>query len=130
MTRAQIARLLANAEARVERLRGEIATAMKERALFAELLALHESHSERTLSPMQAESAHSLGVRIAAGRAGQSESRKAQIVVGLTDKDVAELTGYSRSTVCKWHSGTIKVPDDAQRLLAKRGIPVLAWSKR
>lgn len=92
---------------------------------------LHDSHSERTLSDMQADSAQSqLGVRIAAGRAGQSASRKAQIAAGLRDEDVAELTGYNRSTVCKWHNGSMKVPEEARKLLAKRGIPAGSWSKR
>jgi len=79
---------------------------------------------------MQGESAQSLGVRIAAGRNGQSASRKAQIAAGLRDEDVAELTGYNRSTVCKWHNGSMKVPEDARKQLAKRGIPSGSWSKR
>jgi predicted TIM-barrel enzyme len=91
---------------------------------------LHGSHSERTISGMQVETSHSLGVRIAGGRAGQSASRKAQIAANLTDKQVAELTGYERSTVCKWHNGTVRVPEDARKLLAKRGIPASSWSKR
>jgi transcriptional regulator with XRE-family HTH domain len=80
---------------------------------------------------MQAESAQSpIGVRIAAGRAGQSTSRKAQIEAKLTDAAVAKLTGYNRSTVCKWHNGSMKVPPEAQKLLAKRGIPATSWTKR
>lgn len=79
---------------------------------------------------MQAEISHSLGVRIAAGRDGQSASRKAQIAADLTDREVADLTGCHRTTVCKWHAGTMKIPEKAQKLLAKRGIPANVWAKR
>lgn len=79
---------------------------------------------------MQTESAQSLGVRIAAGRKGQSKSRKAQIAANLTDKQVEDLTGYNRSTVCKWHAGSMKVPEAARKLLAKHGIPETSWAKR
>jgi hypothetical protein len=91
---------------------------------------LYDSQSTVTISPMQPPSAQSIGVRIAAGRNGQSASRKAQIAAGLRDEDVADLTGYNRSTVCKWHNGSMKVPEDARKLLAKRGIPAGSWSKR
>jgi len=124
--------MLANARARAERLRGELATAEREVLLFEELEKLHltESHSERTISSMQAESSHSIGVRIANGRRGQSESRKAQIAANLTDKEVSTLTGYSRTTVCKWHNGTMRIPEEAQKLLAKHGVPRVSWSNR
>jgi hypothetical protein len=96
----------------------------------AEEHRLQGSHSDSTLSPMQAESSHSLGVRIAGGRSGQSDSRKAQIAANLTDKQVSELTGYDRTTVCKWHNGSIRVPEKARKLLAKHGIPASSWSNR
>lgn len=101
--------------------------------LFAALEEEHRltgAHSDSTILPMQQESAQSLGVRIAAGRGHQSKSRKAQIAAGLTDADVAKLTDYNRSTVCKWHAGSMKVPETARKLLAKHGIPETSWSKR
>jgi len=88
---------------------------------------LTRSHSDRTISPMQE---HSLGVRIAAGRSGQTESRKAQIRLGLTDGEVAEMLGVKRSTVCKWHLGSTRIPDEARKTLAKRGIPANSWGKK
>jgi DNA-binding transcriptional regulator YiaG len=123
------AALLADAQARAEKLRVELAATEREIMLLEEL-ALHNSHSEGTLSDMQAENSHSLGVRIAEGRKGQSASRKAQIAANLTDKEVATLTGYNRTTVCKWHNGTIKVPEEAQKLLAKRGISRAVWNTK
>lgn len=108
----------------------EAQRALLDETIAAETERLHSSHSDGTISEMQAETAHSLGVRIAEGRKRQSKSRKAQLAANLTDKEVAELTGYNRSTVCKWHNGTIKVPDAAQEILAKRGIPRASWSKR
>ena len=114
----------------MERLRAELATALREVALFEELIHLHSEHSEHIVGEMQANSEHSLGVRIAAGRDGQTASRKAQIAVGLTDAEVAKLLKVSRSTVCKWHLGTLRIPERAQAFLEKRGIPRTHWLKR
>lgn len=130
IARAQLARdraaaKLAAADAELQALIG----LMREQR-EAVIEALHDSHSDGTISPMQANSEHSLGVRIAGGRADQSASRKAQIAANLTDKEVADLTGYNRSTVCKWHNGSMKVPEEARKLLAKRGIPASSWTKR
>ena len=108
----------------------EAQRALLDETVAAETERLHDSHSGRTLPFVQEESSHSIGVRIAAGRGHQSKSRQAQIAAGLTDKVVADLTGYSRTAVCKWHNGTMKIPEEAQKLLAKRGIPRASWSNR
>jgi plasmid maintenance system antidote protein VapI len=72
---------------------------------------------------------HSLGVRIAAGRKGQTASRKAQVAAGLTDKKVAEMLDVPRSTVCKWHLGQTRIPASSADRLARKGIPRSSWSK-
>lgn len=125
--RDRIAILLAVEEGKLAALT-EAARALREEKI--EKHRLQDAHSDVTIPNMQAESAQSIGVRIAAGRGHQSDSRKAQIKAGLTDSDVAKLTGYNRSTVCKWHAGTMKVPEEARKLLAKRGIAAGSWSKR
>lgn len=125
--RDRIAILLAAEEGKLAALI-EAARALREEMI--EKHRLQDAHSDVTIPGMQAESAQSLGVRIAAGRKNQSESRKAQIAAGLTDEEVATLTDYNRSTVCKWHNGSMKVPEDARKLLAKHGIPGSSWKKR
>jgi DNA-binding transcriptional regulator YiaG len=91
---------------------------------------LHEEHSEGTISLMQEHSSPSLGVRIASGRDGITTSRKAQLAANLTDKQVAKLLGVGRSTVCKWHLGTLQIPESARSALEKRGIPGRVWRKK
>jgi DNA-binding transcriptional regulator YiaG len=87
---------------------------------------LHEEHSARKIEGMQE---HSLGVRIAAGRKGQTASRQAQVAAGLTDQKVADMLKVPRSTVCKWHLGQTRIPAAFADRLVKRGIPRTSWSK-
>jgi DNA-binding transcriptional regulator YiaG len=91
---------------------------------------LHAEHSDVTISPMQEHSSQSRGVRIASGRDGITESRKAQLAINLTDRQVAKLMKVSRSTVCKWHLGSLQIPDAARDALEKRGIPGRVWGRK
>lgn len=91
---------------------------------------LHNPKSRVNVQPVQEQSSESRGVRIARGRKNGSMSRNAQLAIGLTDKDVAEKLKVSRSTVCKWHTGDIAIPDEHKAALAKLGIPDHVWRKK
>lgn len=129
-SRRTVDELSARLEAEKAKLEALIESARRLRDEYVENHRLTDSQSTSTISLMQGQSEQSLGVRIAAGRKNQSESRKAQIAAGLTDEEVAALTDYNRSTVCKWHNGSMKVPEDVRKLLAKHGIPGNSWKKR
>lgn len=132
-SRTQIARLLANAEARIERLRGELATAEKEAELFRQILQLQtEADGSNIDSNMQTESAaKGRRARISAGRATiKSASRDAAGKAGLSDLMIADLLGASRQAVQKWHTGKLAIPRRHADKLEKRGIPAESWPKR
>jgi hypothetical protein len=131
-TSAQLRRQLAAAEARAERLRLELATALKEAELFRQILGLHQDENRSNIgSNMQAETTgKSRRTRISAGRAEKdTPSRQAAVAADLTDLMIAEITGAGRSTVQAWHSGARAVPRRHAEKLAKRGIPVDCWAK-
>lgn len=129
---AQLRRLKANAEARAERLRTELATALKEIALFGELLALHSADDRSNIgSNMQGQTeATTRRARISAGRSTiKSESRDAAASADLTDGDIAKIAGASRQAVQKWHTGKLAIPKRHAEKLVKRGIPLEAWPR-
>lgn len=122
------AALLKDAQARAEKLRSELAATEREIALLEEL-ALHVPEDRNILRNMQEQS---IGVRIAAGRKKQGPSRKAQIAMGKTDQQIADMLKVPRLTVCKWHLGLTAIPAamaDKLAALKPRGIPRTSWPK-
>ena len=120
--------LLADAQSRAGRLRVELAATEREIMLLEEL-ALHGSEDRNILGNMQEQS---LGIRIAAGRKKQGPSRKAQIAMGKTDQQIADMLKVPRLTVCKWHLGMTAIPAamaDKLASLKPRGIPRSSWPK-
>lgn len=134
VTPRQIARLLANATARVERLRAELATAEKERALFGELLKLHENellhnqHSSATTIDTMNAVAQVPGQRLGTKHVGAVKMRK---IDGSVAKFAAKH-GYRSTTVRSWYASgdaARKIPRFmADRLsLAPYRIPTSSW---
>lgn len=124
--------MLAAAEARVERLRGELATAIKEAALFREILALQDEGNRSNISGnMQAiTTGKSRATKISAAKGADTKSRRAAIAADLTDGEIAVITGASRQAVQKWHAGLLAIPRrHADRLAARHGISVDSWSR-
>jgi hypothetical protein len=102
-----------------------------QRTLLA-ALSLHSADHGINLSSNMQVNASDKGrrVRISAGRARiESPSRNAAIAANLTDLMIAELVGASRAAVQKWHTGNMAIPRRHAERLAKRGIPLSAWTK-
>lgn len=133
MPRRPLAAEIAAVRARIAADGRKLALLLEAQRLLIEAVGeevLHAEQSRNIIPEMQADNVISRGVAIAAGRGGQTASRMAQIAANLTDKQVAALLKVSRSTVCKWHLGTLRIPERAQAALEKRGIGRAAWLKR
>ena len=122
MTPAQIRRLLANAEARAERLRGELATAIKEAELFRQLLelqhrdeVLQNQHDSSTINTMDAQISVP-GVKLGTKHPGAVAMRK---VDGSVAK-FADKHGLFKTTVRSWY-----YKGEAARRIPRRWVNVL-----
>jgi hypothetical protein len=135
VTPAQIARLRDDATARVERLRAELAVAIKEEALFTELLALQHrdsvlqnQHSDaRIIDTMETNTAVR-GARLGTKHVGATRIRE-------VDGSVARFAakhGLFATTVRSWYAtgeAAREIPRKWADLLAKKPylVPLASW---
>ena len=134
MSRPDYRRLLANAQARVERLRAELATALREVALFEELIALHEKEAlhARVDSSTVIDTMNAIlqvpGQRLGTKHPGALKMRR---VDGSIAK-FAKRHGYEPTTVRSWYA-TGKAAREIPRSMADKlslppyRIPLSAW---
>ena len=126
MTPGQIKRLLANAEARVERLRGELATALKEAELFRQLLELqhrdevlqNQHDTARIIDTMETDTAVR-GARLGTKHVGAVRIRK---VDGSVARFAAKHDLFA-TTVRSWYA-----TGEAARRIPRRWVDLLAKS--
>jgi hypothetical protein len=116
---AQLRRLLAAAEARAERLRGELATAIKEAALFRELLALHSDVNSRTL-PSEQMQADSRDLAISKGsKSGKDPFLVAIRAKGYTLRSLATKVGCPASLLSMQRKGDRPIPGERAAKIEK-----------
>jgi hypothetical protein len=121
--------MLAAAEARAERLRGELVTALKEAELFRQLLSLQSGDERsRMRSNMQLDGAGKRkATKIAAANVrNEGDARAILLAADRTDQDIADELAkqfgrdIGRSTVNAWHTGRRPIPRAYRDFLEKR----------
>lgn len=116
---AQIRRLLAAAEARTERLQGELATALKEVELLGELLRLHSGVNSRNVSSEQMQ-ADSRSLAISEGsKGGKDPFLKAIRAKGYTLRSLADAVGCPVSLLSMQRKGERPIPGDRAAKIEK-----------
>lgn len=116
---AQVRRLLANAEARAERLRGELATALKEIELFRQLLLLHPDVNSRNVSSEQMQ-ADSRSLAISEGSKGGKDPFLAAIRArGYTLRSLAAKVGCPPSLLSMQRKGDRPIPGERAAKIEK-----------
>jgi hypothetical protein len=129
VTPAQLRRFLTAAEDRVERLKVELATALKEAELFRQLLLLQsDDERSRMRSNMQLDTAgKKKSTKIAAANVkNEGGAREILLAADRSDQDIAgELAKHfgavvGRSTVNAWHTGRRPIPRVYRDYLEKK----------
>lgn len=121
MTPARIRRLILEADARVEKFRAYMTTAMKEAAAFRELLRLHSEDVNSTVASeqMQPSAAESRNIAISQGVSGRDPFLKAIRAKGYTLRSLADVLGCKPSLLSMQRSGQRPIPYERARKIEK-----------
>lgn len=111
--------MLAAAEARAERLRGELATALKEAELFRQILQLHPDVNSRNVSSEQMQ-ADSRSLAISEGsKGGKDPFLQAIRAKGYTLRSLADAVGCPVSLLSMQRKGERPIPGDRAAKIEK-----------
>jgi hypothetical protein len=124
VTPAQIRRMLAAAEADCERLRVELATALKEAELFRELLRLHGQQSEALHNQHESARINTMDTQTVVRGARLGTKHPGAVRIRAVDGSIAKFAakhGLFATTVRSWYA-----TGDAAREIPRRWADLLA----